>query len=339
MPRISIWWKLAAVGLIGYLAVAVFVGGDARGQKDDKDEKKDDKPGELKKAYVGIAGCRLGVADLGCHSRPIDQPLSPDDRDLVCRSNEIKFWLEKDKHASAYKVLITEEEDAKAYVEKEQKRYVKKDWDAKKNKETAEDILKKNARARQMVEILRKAKGKGKEYKLTTDPDCLACHAQVVSEADRKAKLVDEKTFNVEEGVNCVVCHGPYQTWVTEHFADSNNKFKKWREKDRVKKEKEYGMTDLWNPVSRTKVCASCHIGNQGDKGEHPRFVTHEMYAAGHPPLPSFEVAAFSNEMPRHWDYVRDKKPKVAQIQKLDPSEFEQTKLVLVGAAVSLGSR
>ena len=65
----------------------------------------------------------------------------------------------------------------------------------------------------------------------------------------------------------------------------------------REEKQKDWGMTDLWNPVNRTQVCSSCHIGD-ADPDKH-RFVTHAMYAAGHPPLPAFETAAFSDSMPR----------------------------------------
>ena len=36
-------------------------------------------------------------------------------------------------------------------------------------------------------------------------------------------------------------------------------------------------------------------------KRERNVFVTHEMYAAGHPPLPSIELETFCTEMPQHW--------------------------------------
>ena len=35
--------------------------------------------------------------------------------------------------------------------------------------------------------------------------------------------------------------------------------------------------------------------------------MTHEMYAAGHPPLPSIEVATFANSIPRHWWLLAEK--------------------------------
>ena len=48
-----------------------------------------------------------------------------------------------------------------------------------------------------MVAILRKAKD-SKDYKLTSDPDCLACHAQVVSDK----KMVDVLKQRLEK-VGC----------------------------------------------------------------------------------------------------------------------------------------
>src|SRR5205814_2242281 len=73
------------------------------------------------------------------------------------------------------------------------------------------------------------------------------------------------------------------------------------------------------------------------------KVVTHEMYAAGHPPLPGFELATFSESLPKHWRLMKD----VPLMKKLDAkvrkevyhyevSEMEQTRLVAVGALVSL---
>ncbi len=52
----------------------------------------------------------------------------------------------------------------------------------------------------------------------------------------------------------------------------------------------EYGYYDIRSPVSRTRMCLSCHVGNVREG----RVVTHEMFAAGHPPLPGFDVETFS---------------------------------------------
>jgi hypothetical protein len=40
---------------------------------------------------------------------------------------------------------------------------------------------------------------------------------------------------------------------------------------------------------------------------EQGKFVTHEWYAGGHPPLPSFEVASFARQMPVHWKPLNEK--------------------------------
>lgn len=58
----------------------------------------------------------------------------------------------------------------------------------------------------------------------------------------------------------------------------------------------EKGQLDLRDPAIRAERCASCHVGSAA---EH-KFVTHEMYAAGHPPLPPLELATYAREQPRH---------------------------------------
>jgi hypothetical protein len=173
------------------------------------------------------------------------------------------------------------------------------------------------------------------KIKVTEHESCLNCHA--VSIKDQKLKQESQEVgFRVEEGVSCVVCHGAYKRWVLLHGFRLEQP--KWRPKDvekrktREQKQREFGMTDLWNPILRTALCTSCHVGN----AEQGKFVTHEMYAAGHPPLPGFEPAYFSDAMPRHWQYLREKNPVVQKDQQFDGKEKEQTKLALVGVAVSL---
>ena len=76
----------------------------------------------------------------------------------------------------------------------------------------------------------------------------------------------------------------------------------------REEKEQKFGMTDLWDPAKRTHMCASCHVGNSAEG----KVVTHAMYAAGHPPLPSFEVATFS-EPCRGTGNICKEKPEAAE--------------------------
>jgi cytochrome c553 len=94
-----------------------------------------------------------------------------------------------------------------------------------------------------------------------------------------------------------------------------------------------YGMRDLWDPQVRATLCASCHIGNAAEG----KVVTHAMYAAGHPPLPSVELATFSDAMPRHWKYIAEKPANVQKILGFDPAKagLERTELVVISALVS----
>jgi hypothetical protein len=152
---------------------------------------------------------------------------------------------------------------------------------------------------------------------------CVNCHAVAV-----EAGVPKHPTFDLTDGVTCAVCHGSYKEWVDKHGGLESDE---WRQLSRTAKEEKFGMTDLWDAAKRTTVCASCHIGN-ADEG---KFVTHEMYAAGHPPLPGFELATFGDSMPRHWELLREKTPAVQKILHYDASKLEQVELVLVSAAAS----
>jgi len=196
-----------------------------------------------------------------------------------------------------------------------------KTWSLEDKHEIAYKVLL-SERAKKMGELLR--------YKVPVSEHdaCLSCHSVVI----RDAKL-EHKSFKRDEGVTCVVCHGAYEEWVDRHYSYLN--LDKWRAFSRQVKEEKFGMTDLWTPLKRADLCASCHVGNL--KPDEPaKFVTHEMYAAGHPPLPGFESATFSDQMPKHWQYLREKPDKVKKLLRYDDVDRERTKLILVGAAVSL---
>jgi hypothetical protein len=184
----------------------------------------------------------------------------------------------------------------------------------------AHEVLK-GDRAKRMAALLPGVKD------VLTAKQCLSCHS-VWLEGSAKA----DRTLKAEQGVSCVACHGPDRGWVDMHGAATERRRKEWRDMPRRTKEQKYGMTDLWDPATRARLCASCHIGNVAEG----KVVTHAMYAAGHPPLPSFEVATFSDAMPRHWTYLKDKKPEVHSLFKFDPvrAALEETELVHVGGLV-----
>ncbi|MGL5094991.1 MAG: multiheme c-type cytochrome, partial [Planctomycetia bacterium] len=213
----------------------------------------------------------------------------------------------------------------------------------------------KNDRSKQMMQLL------GWKGAATEETRCLTCHS-IVAPKDRQAG-----SFKVAEGVSCEACHGPSSMWNGRH--DSNQRAE-WLDLG-FKGREELGFRDVRNPVKRAAMCVSCHIGNQSEG----KVLTHEMYAAGHPPLPSIELGYFSENEPRHWRSLREKlaevkakplafasqfardengepieKPKPADIVKAaedqyrelgaeigwTPDSLEQTPHVLVGGVVAL---
>jgi hypothetical protein len=154
------------------------------------------------------------------------------------------------------------------------------------------------------------------------DDRCLNCHAANVP---RELRAEGASAFRIEDGVSCDACHGPASKWFGPHILES------WRTTPWDKKEA-LGMRDVRDSVKRSRLCLSCHVGNVAER----KLVTHEMYAAGHPPLPGFEIATFSDKMPRHWRYLKVKGPKIQAIMHFDPHESELTKLAVVGNVVAL---
>lgn len=138
---------------------------------------------------------------------------------------------------------------------------------------------------------------------LATARECIGCHAFPV-EPGTPTAYYDNPLERAREGVTCVACHGGSKQWVVEHVAAADPAWKNLSGQERWLK---LGMVDLKNPVTQARACISCHVGDTDEsKG---RKITHEIYAAGHPPLPGIEVAAFVAEEPRHWLNSSEKKP------------------------------
>jgi len=111
-------------------------------------------------------------------------------------------------------------------------------------------------------------------------PKCLVCHALNVPESQRA------RTFDITDGVSCENCHGPSSPWLKQHFE------RDWTYEKSVNDKKMYPTRD---PVKRSELCLSCHLGTPEN------FVDHELIAAGHPDL-YFEIDSFTSHMPAHWD-------------------------------------
>ncbi|MBA4066581.1 MAG: hypothetical protein C0501_23325 [Isosphaera sp.] len=184
--------------------------------------------------------------------------------------NESATWLEKDVHSQALETL-------------------------------------KKPLGQQMQKLLGVSDGKPiPGYDVTKDVRCLTCHS-----ADKSPlKRLEDKTFadfaTNSGGVNCTVCHGMHEKWQSLHFKEPDQPGPiPWREMSPAYKW-EMGMADLRNPVVKAMLCVSCHVGNPAEG----KVVTHEMYAAGHPPLPPFELSSYMQAEPKHWGYpVESKSP------------------------------
>jgi hypothetical protein len=171
------------------------------------------------------------------------------------------------------------------------------------------------------------------------DKRCLACHSSYPLQEMQTdaAGLVNQKLTldrKVTLGVSCEGCHGSAggdDGWYQPHLKPE------WRTQSAELKEKEYGYYRIHSPVARAELCASCHIGNV----KQGRIITHEMYAAGHPPLGAFEIESYLDQMPPHWtrfeskdENLRDEYIKQTGL-KFDPDELHRTKSLLLGAVVS----
>ena len=120
--------------------------------------------------------------------------------------------------------------------------------------------------------------------------NCLTCHGGY---EPGKVGFEFAQVADAQLGIDCNYCHqiGTNDNWVERHDV-----VEKWRLRSPSEKETQ-GMRDLVNTGNQANLCFDCHVGNR----DKHMFVTHEMYAAGHPPIPSIELQEFCKEMPQHW--------------------------------------
>ena len=213
--------------------------------------------------------------------------------DGFCNREEGAVWLTRDKHRQSLYLLVSDE-----------------------NRPLTEQILGfplKDVLEYELVppdpgsprqELVRGARfvDNADAAKVTLVRQCLACHAPVEERVQANRKFT-----TIEYGVSCQACHGAGRTYETAHRRLA------WRTLKAEAKEQLFGMRDLRNPVTRIELCASCHVGSASGKfgfaGDEQtvRFVKHEWYAKGHPPLPSLEFVTFASQMPAHWRSLPEK--------------------------------
>ncbi len=178
-----------------------------------------------------------------------------------------------------------------------------------------------NEKSRRMADLL--------GWDLQKDGRCLSCHAPAFD-----APKAKEKPELVTEGVSCSGCHGPDDRWIREHGFGQED----WIKRTAADKFRNWGMNDLRDPAVRSAMCASCHVGD----ASQGRVVTHEIYAAGHPPLPGLEVSFFSEAEPPHWwpmkdvPYLKNKPEALKNQYGIDQAATQHAKLVAVGGVVDL---
>jgi len=197
--------------------------------------------------------------------------------------------------------------------------------------------------AEQMAVVL------GKPGQLHRDRACLACHTSlpVYNLTVDPDGLISEDYQHQPQlaalltaGVSCEGCHGTSgeakdsnqpRGWGSAHFSMEDWRFLSPAEKC------SHGYMDVRSVIPRTKICVSCHVGN----AELGRVVTHEMYAAGHPPLPPFELQTFEQQMPKHWKEYSEKPAALRQefetrtgAAPADPAEIKAREL-LVSALIT----
>jgi Cytochrome c554 and c-prime len=211
---------------------------------------------------------------IGCHGGP-DTPAykaySEDKKNnptQFVRLTEYHTWHDDDLHAKAFANIEPKEKDGPA----------------------GESNL-----AWRMQQVLAGSSNRGPEYRVDRAAECLTCHS-----VDRKPGPLANATadrFQTATGVSCEACHGFAERWFGPHVQAT------WREVAPEEKGK-LGLVDLRDPYTRAVKCASCHVGNK----EEGKFVTHEIYAAGHPPLPPFELVTYCRDAPRHYFTHRENK-------------------------------
>ncbi|MFM7926883.1 MAG: hypothetical protein ACKO9Q_04150 [Pirellula sp.] len=143
--------------------------------------------------------------------------------------------------------------------------------------------------------------------------NCLTCHAGILVDSKRNplepsalelgrpwSEFVADRSAISSGSIGCEACHGRGVKYVFEHIAPEWITYE-----PRTKMGK--GFADLENSAIAARVCLSCHLGEPSES----KVVTHEMYAAGHPPLPPFDLAKFLDETcKKHWMELNTKSEK-----------------------------
>ena len=218
---------------------------------------------------------------------PVADPLLPKDADDVSTGYTACSLC----HAVEYPIDVAKNQFAKKYASHEFVRLSEGNtWNREDPHSQAHKVLESKL-GQQMKQLLK--------YDVAKAPQCLTCHAIDVAPGLSPEKKKAEH-FETSEGITCNACHGLRPNWQKAHYDEKGGTIR-WRLYTPEKKRDE-GLRNLRDPHVRAELCASCHVGSAAAG----KVVTHDMYAAGHPPLPPFELATFMESQPKHWGYPTD---------------------------------
>ncbi|TVP98958.1 MAG: hypothetical protein EA381_11140 [Planctomycetaceae bacterium] len=290
----------AAPGLVqafGWLLVACLAGGTSVGMAQDAaDDPVLSAWAEIEATY----SCRQ------CHYKSEPVPISrfddprPSPRGDFSRQDELYRWVRDDKHAIS-RIRIEPLDEAQIASERERiaARY------AADNPAAVESwVGPSNLLSRRICDALGYDIEQPAGYQQFADA-CLTCHGGHNPTAGSQTTFTKpDELATAQPGISCLACHQQTEgagadsaTWRMAHaaaFFDPRNST--WRNLPPAAKAAQ-GMRDLVSVSNQANLCIDCHVGNP----KLGMFVTHAMYAAGHPPLPNFELETFCRSMPRHW--------------------------------------
>ncbi len=200
-------------------------------------------------------------------------------------------------------------------------------WEKKDKHAQAYAVLKQPL-AQNMAKLLR--------YDVTQDVRCLSCHVgtcevEPASMAGAPPVLLPPRKSLLNHGVSCQACHGPASRWNDPHHKPKDNNPEQYWPEQSNEFRASLGYYDAREPVKHAELCLSCHLGNAAQG----KVLTHEMYAAGHPPLGGFNADIFAQAMPRHGKPLADR-PDLLKRHSLSTDESLATRALLTTSAVAL---
>lgn len=240
-----------------------------------------------------------------CHyeSEPVgnlrfDDPTQLKRGDLS-RQNEMYRWVRDDKHAIARLRVEPLRADE---IEAEQ-RQVASAFDFGDGVGAAAWVGPSNLLSRRICDALGIDVDRPQGYQRFAE-SCLSCHGGYDSSAGPQPGFEKPQSLaRSQPGISCLSCHQQFNgsgatssAWVLTHASLQDPQERSWRELTPEQKAAQ-GMRDIQSVSKQTDLCLDCHVGNL----RRGMFVDHAMYAAGHPPLPNFEIETFVGAMPPHW--------------------------------------